>query len=102
MAIERSCGLCLQTDWAMKRNCHIGSKDRSYRIYLIVSADVCNAIGDDIYDCCTPSNQCGPNQGDCDSNSDCQGDLVCGNDNCQSPFPSDADCCTGNFISFLI
>ena len=36
---------------------------------------------------------CAINQGDCDKNSECQGDLVCGKDNCPAPFPSTADCC---------
>ena len=40
--------------------------------------------------------------GDCDDDSECQGDLVCGADNCHSEFASPgsnwaegADCCTG-------
>ena len=41
-------------------------------------------------------------EGDCDSDSDCAGDLVCGTDNCQdfdSAFSSTHDCCTsGNKI----
>ena len=66
-------------------------------------AELCNAIkDDDIYTCCSSSNQCGANQGDCDSDSDCSGSLVCGEDNCQPPFPIDADCCTGKFSFFLI
>ena len=28
-----------------------------------------------------------------DYDEDCFGDLVCGEDNCPSPFRSDADCC---------
>ena len=66
-------------------------------------AELCNAIkDDDIYTCCSSSNQCGANQGDCDSDNDCSGSLVCGEDNCQPPFPIDADCCTGKFSFFLI
>ena len=40
--------------------------------------------------------------GDCDGDSQCQGDLVCGSDNCLSDFSSSgsnwvegADCCKG-------
>ena len=52
-----------------------------------------------MYKCCSSSNQCGLNEGDCDSDSECSGNLICGKDNCQSPFPSDVDCCVlpGNF-----
>ena len=65
-------------------------------VCLLISGEVCNGILGDAYTCCSPSNQCGPNQGDCDSDSECSGSLVCGTDNCKAPFPSDADCCTGN------
>ncbi len=33
-------------------------------------------------ECCSSSNQCSMGEGDCDSNSECAGELVCGNDNC--------------------
>ena len=66
-------------------------------------AERCNAIKDnDIYTCCSSSNQCGLNEGDCELNSDCSGNLICGNDNCPSHFPSDADCCSGNFMMLVI
>ena len=32
--------------------------------------------------CCTPTNPCPENQGDCDSDNDCRGNLKCGEDNC--------------------
>ena len=58
---------------------------------LIIFLDVCD--GED--SCCTESNQCGVNEGDCDSDVDCKGDLVCGIDNCNGPnFDSTDDCCT--------
>ena len=44
-------------------------------------------------ECCGTKRLCGINQGDCDYDEDCFGDLVCGEDNCPSPFRSDADCC---------
>ena len=67
-------------------------------------SSVCNAIDkDNVYSCCTLTKQCGINQGDCDTNSECSGNLICGKDNCPSAFPSDADCCEpGNFSMFLI
>ena len=72
----------------------------SYKIWLLISAKVCNAISDNLYTCCTSSKQCDLNQGDCDSHDECSGNLSCGEDNCQSPFPSDADCCyLGKFFT---
>ena len=54
-----------------------------------------NPCDGEIYDggCCSVTAPCAINQGDCDENSECQGDLVCGKDNCPAPFPSTADCC---------
>ena len=43
--------------------------------------------------CCSDAAPCAINEGDCDENSDCQGNLICGKDNCQPPFPLSADCC---------
>ena len=44
--------------------------------------------------CCTSSNQCGENEGDCDSDADCKGDLKCGIDNCNgASFDGTDDCC---------
>ena len=57
--------------------------------------NVCNAIDGNVYTCCSSTNQCDHNQGDCDSDSECSGDLICGSNNCKFPFPSDADCCYG-------
>ena len=53
------------------------------------------------YSCCTARNPCGIGEGDCDGNDQCLGDLICGEDNCGSEFPSNADCCTGNLNLFL-
>ena len=49
-----------------------------------------------IQECCSTSNQCGEGQGDCDKDSECLGNLVCGRDNCdKSKFPDNdkTDCC---------
>ena len=55
--------------------------------------------------CCTPDNKCGEDEGDCDSDNDCQEGLKCGVDNCSNkgnanpkPFPNNEwdatdDCC---------
>ena len=46
--------------------------------------------------CCTPGQPCWLWAGDCDSDSDCVGDLVCGTDNCHQMYPgvpSTSDCC---------
>ena len=43
--------------------------------------------------CCSVEAPCAINEGDCDSDSDCQGNLRCGSDNCPAPFPYFADCC---------
>ena len=64
----------------------------------LAAATRCTSTGMN-YDsnCCTSSNPCGINQGDCDSDSECNGDLICGNDNCIDLWPSfgnaNADCC---------
>merc|ERR1712029_1237126 len=44
--------------------------------------------------CCTSEFQCLEGEGDCDSDNDCAGPLVCGNNNCGSPFQDTHDCCT--------
>ena len=53
------------------------------------------SIGD--YQFCSSGIPCGINEGDCDSNNECQNGLACGNDNCNYDpslgFPSDLDCC---------
>ena len=51
--------------------------------------------------CCTESQPCGRNEGDCDSDRDCRGRLQCGIDNCRGRrFDDTDDCCeapsTGN------
>ena len=47
--------------------------------------------------CCTTTNKCGEDEGDCDKDSDCKEGLTCGNDNCikNSGIQWDAtdDCC---------
>ena len=47
-----------------------------------------------MWSCCSSASPCNVNQGDCDTNEDCIGDLVCGISNCiGSEFPANVDCC---------
>ena len=50
--------------------------------------------------CCTGSKPCGEGEGDCDYDSECAGNLVCGLDNCRrgplrhiGSFDDTDDCC---------
>ena len=46
--------------------------------------------------CCQPDNTCGEGEGDCDKNEDCDGDLICGTNNCRKwnpAAPAAHDCC---------
>ena len=57
----------------------------------------------DTTSCCTSVSPCGINEGDCDNNLECQGELMCGIDNCinilpSDNFPSTHDCCYSPFI----
>jgi len=45
-------------------------------------------------DCCSSDNLCDLDEGDCDADDDCDGDYICGTNNCESPFPATHDCCT--------
>jgi len=60
-------------------------------------ADCCMVLQCDgsqtAWDCCSSSKQCQENEGDCDGDDDCHGNLVCGKDNCIGG-AADADCCT--------
>ena len=67
-----------------------------YDIYLKITANgggSCDWTGTSKWACCSSSNQCGVDEGDCDSDADCSGILKCGNNNCGSNFHSLADCC---------
>ena len=49
------------------------------------------------WSCCSISKKCGLNEGDCDSDNDCLGNLRCGLNNCVgSQFHPEADCCHDN------
>ena len=57
-------------------------------------------------ECCSVENPCGEGEGDCDFETECIGNLVCGTDNCGPQFVYDrlstdkGDCCTGGWESF--
>ena len=71
---------------------------------LYVPLSKCNYNNLSLVNCATVSNgeirfcncnTCSVNEGDCDSNDECQDGLVCGSNNCQASlgFDSDVDCC---------
>ena len=50
---------------------------------------------EELADCCKVDAPCSLGQGDCDNDSECIGELICGRNNCGAEFPWDsADCCT--------
>jgi len=51
--------------------------------------------------CCNSSNLCDIDEGDCDADSDCDGDLICGSNNCVSPFPATHDCCIRDCDNYI-
>ena len=57
----------------------------------------CDANTDD-WTCCTNNGPCAMGEGDCDNDSECAGNLVCGTDNCRdfdtSWASSTFSCCT--------
>ena len=67
----------------------------------------CNASNTENHSCCTSSYPCVTGEGDCDSDSQCAGNLVCGEDNCihlDSDWSDPLfDCCTKgkNIIQLL-
>ena len=60
-----------------------------------ISLTVCDGS---VYDasCCSTKNQCGIDQGDCDSDDECADGFICGLNNCPDSFSryASADCCT--------
>ena len=59
------------------------------------AVDCCYTVGLGGEDFCTTENPCGQDEGDCDSDDECQDSLVCGSHNCPDSldFISDLDCC---------
>ncbi len=67
----------------------------------MLGREIC--VGDN--HCCTAAFPCdAENQGDCDDDSECRGDLICGVHNCMGDtFDKDDDCCRSTYLegSFL-
>ena len=65
---------------------------RTYINHIIIATGCTDGTNDA---CCTENNLCGIGDGDCDSDAECQGDLICGSDNCDTSlgFDNDWDCC---------
>ena len=76
--------------------------------YHIVTSDIAeDCIGSPSTDwnCCSDAFPCMLGGGDCDDDSQCAGNLVCGSDNCRRDFSSSnsnwmtgADCCRGKLL----
>ena len=52
--------------------------------------------------CCSETNPCQIDEGDCDSDNHCTGNLRCGVANCRSMYPSNSDCCEKKGRHFVI
>ena len=81
-------------------NCHEFGVLNSY---MASGADCCTSTRPPLYhwDFCSTDFPCGEWEGDCDSNDECSGDLVCGPDNCHyhnSSVNPNKDCCVSNGI----
>jgi len=69
---------------------------------LLLAAALGNSNADSLFDWdyCSSDNLCSSGQGDCDLDAECDGTLVCGNNNCQdfdSTVASGKDCCRDAF-----
>ena len=53
----------------------------------------CNGTHERTESCCSNTNLCTVNQGNCVVDSDCIGNLRCGKNNCDSKFPKGTNCC---------
>ena len=57
----------------------------------------CDGKNEVFSSCCSNTRPCKINEGDCDTDEDCEGNLVCGSNNCPRSgyeFSSRDDCCT--------
>ena len=74
----------------------------------VISGPTCDGIPSTDWTCCSVANPCDVGEGDCDNDSECVNDLVCGYNNCQpgvsgSNWNSVADCCQGapHYLKYL-
>ena len=57
-----------------------------------MSCDWSGTFDENTWSCCSVTNKCKEDEGDCDSDDQCEGNLICGFNNCQN-FDPLADCC---------
>ena len=55
-------------------------------IYLFLTGDCNGGMFSELTNCCNATHPCNIGQGDCDSDEDCLGNLVCGRQNCGPGF----------------
>ena len=60
---------------------------------LLVKCNPTDNPTDFNWGCCTEMDPCYKGRGDCDKDSECVGDLVCGNNNCGDGAHPELDCC---------
>ena len=71
--------------------------------YILTAA--CDGVSSTNWGCCSSATPCGIGGGDCDGYEDCQGELICGENNCKDDFSTSssnwdhaADCCVRKYI----
>ena len=57
---------------------------------------------ENFWTCCSETNPCQIDEGDCDSDNHCTRNLRCGVGNCGSMYPSNSDCCEKKGRHFVI
>ena len=63
--------------------------------YLFPQAPCSGGSIEETRECCSVQNPCTEGAGDCDDDDECEGDLICGKNNCGHSFTwASADCCT--------
>ena len=63
-------------------------------IFGMILAECSGGSWNETNNCCTSESPCNLGQGDCDNDGECEGNLVCGNNNCGDNFLwESADCC---------
>ena len=64
-----------------------------YNFVHVIDPNDCKFGGND---CCTEEKPCKEDEGDCDNDDECAGNLKCGEDNCiGDAFDHSDDCCIG-------